>query len=299
MKYYLAVDIGGTAIKWAVIDQDYHIRNRGEYPTPYDGPEKIVEVIAMIVGMQIESISAIGVSVPGTVPQHSDRIIYGGGVLTFLDKIPLGKLIKEATGLPCHIENDGKCCALGEYSVGALKGSKIGIVIVIGTGIGGGIVINGQVFKGAHDFAGEFSFICAKPELGLTEGNEFGKACGWKSGLQALVVQKKQIQTDCDLDGHRIFELIHAGDGEAIEALEIYCERLAMQINNLQVVLDPEVIAIGGGISGQPVLFETLQKRLDKMYDETVWKHIPRAKIVRCKHGNDANLFGAIYPVMN
>lgn len=299
MRYYMAVDIGGTAIKWAVVDQAYHIQNRGECSTPYDGPEKIVEIITQVVEMQEENISAIGVSVPGTVPDDPDGMVYGGGVLTFLDKIPLGKLIKEAAGLPCHVENDGKCCALGEYSAGALKGSKVGIVIVIGTGIGGGIVINGQVFKGAHDFAGEFSFICAKPELGLTEGNEFGKACGWKSGLQALVAQKKQILTECDLDGRQIFELIHAGDSEAIEALEIYCERLAMQINNLQVVLDPEVIAIGGGISSQPVLFETLQKCLDKMYDETVWKHIPRAKIVQCEHGNDANLYGAVYPLMN
>lgn len=107
-------------------------------------------------------------------------------------------------------ENDGKSCALGEYSAGALKGSKVGIVLVLGTGVGGGIVINDQIFKGAHDFAGEFSFICEKPELGLTEWNEFGKACGWKTGLQALVLQKKHLQTDCDLDGSQIFELIHA-----------------------------------------------------------------------------------------
>ena len=294
-KKYFAVDIGGTAVKWAIVTDEYEILKKGEFPTTYEGPERLVESIASACEEQGEIFAGIGISAPGTFYDEPDGIVYGGGSLTFMDKVPLGKMLRERVGLPCFAENDGKSCALGEYSAGALKGCKVGIVMVLGTGIGGGIVIDGNIFKGAHSFAGEFSFICDDPEKGLQEWNEFGKSGGWKTGLQMLALKEKGIPMDADVDGRTIFEWINNGDESAIAALETYCKRLALKINNLQVVLDPEVVAIGGGISNQPVLLETLQKRLDQMYGDTPWKQIPVPKIVHCEHGSDANLLGAVY----
>ncbi|MDD2981634.1 MAG: ROK family protein [Hespellia sp.] len=299
MKQYFAVDIGGTAVKWAVITEDNEIKKKGEFATPYDGAEALADAVANTLEEQEETFAGMGVSVPGTVPDDPDGIIYGGGVLTFLDKVPFGKMLEERCHLSCSVENDGKSCALGEYSAGALKGSHTGIVLVLGTGIGGGIVIDGKIFKGAHSFAGEFSFICADPEIGLMEGNEFGKACGWQTGLQTLILKEKGLPTDTEADGKKLFEWINSGDEAAMRGLRIFCRRLALQINNLQVILDPEVVAIGGGISKQPILFQILKEEMDAMYEKTPWKHIPVPKVVKCQHGNDANLLGAVYCCKN
>lgn len=295
MKRYLAVDIGGTAVKWAVVSEEFQMEARGEFPTPYTDAEDLSERVAAISREQKEALSGIGISVPGTLQDEPDGVIDGGGVLTYLHRAPFGKLVREKSGLPCFVENDGKSCALGEYADGALKGCRVGVVMVLGTGIGGGIVIDGQVFKGVHAFAGEFSFLTCSRDASLDFGHIFGFYGGWKNGLLAEVLRRKGLPEDTEMNGRDIFRLINGGDREAMEALRAYSRGIAAQIHNLQAILDPELFAIGGGISAQPALLDAIQEALDSIYRDSPFPQFPIPRVVRCEHGGDANLLGAVY----
>ena len=156
-------------------------------------------------------------------------------------------------------------------------------------------IIDGKVYKGAHFFAGEFSFIIEKPEEKLRMDSIFGGSCGWSSGLKADLLRRKNLPPDTQMDGHQIFNLINSGDEDACKALKTFCRHLAVQIHNLQTILDPEIFAIGGGISNQPVLMEVLQESLDFIYEDGILPQMPIPKVVRCQNGSQANILGAVY----
>lgn len=297
--YYFAADAGGTLVKWAVLDEHYGIHGSGQFPTPYEGAEQLADRIGEEADLQakrlgIERFRGIGLSVPGTVYGDREGTVYGGGILRFLHGMPFGKMVEERCGAPAYVENDGKCCALGEYTAGALRGCRTGVVMALGTGVGGGIVIDGRVFKGSHCFAGEFSFLQLSPMAAGKMGNRFGAAGGWKSGLLKNVLEEKGLPADTEMDGAEIFDLIEQGDQAAMAGLERYAADIAWQIWNIQAVLDPEVIAIGGGISGRPVLIETIRRAVERMAEENPLKQFPVPQVVRCAYGNGANLVGAV-----
>ena len=291
---YFGVDVGGTAVKWAVISEDYQVLKSGVFTTPYEGAEFLADRIASVYQETEEACRGIGISIPGTLMDDPDGIVEGGGVLRYLNGIPFGKVVREKCGVPCFVENDGKSCALGEYTAGALKGCRTGVVLVLGTGIGGGIVIDGRVYKGAHSFAGEFSFMMESAGKRLGPETMIGKYCGWSSGLRAELIRRKGLSEDTQMDGYQIFDLVNSKDPDAVGALETYCSHIALQIHNLQTILDPDIFAIGGGISNQPVLLETLQKAVDFIYEGTIFGQVPIPKIVRCQYGNTANILGAV-----
>lgn len=295
LKKFFGVDIGGTAVKWAVITEAFEIVKKGEFPTPYENADVLAGQITAVFQQQQETFSGIGVSVPGTLRDEPDGVVEGGGCLRYLDGIPLGKMLRERTGCRCFVENDGKSCALGEYTSGALKDCRVGVVLVLGTGVGGGIVIDGKVFKGSHAFAGEFSYLLERPGGSLRFEDMLGKSCGWKAGMLAELLNRKGLPADTPMNGHDIFRLIHEGDEDAAAALKKFTRHLATQIHNLQAVLDPDVFAVGGGISNQPVLIEQLVKDVEQIYESTDFKQFPKPHIVHCEHGSNANLLGAVY----
>lgn len=146
MQEFFGIDVGGTAVKWAVLGEDFSIRERGSLPTGFTTAEETVSALIGLVEPYRERVSAVGVSAPGGIYEGDvTGTIHRGGALTFMDGCPLGKLMCEALGVPVAVNNDGKCCALGEYAAGALRGTRFGVVLAIGTGIGGGIVIDGKV----------------------------------------------------------------------------------------------------------------------------------------------------------
>lgn len=293
MKNYFAFDIGGTSIKYAMITSDYQILVSGSCRTPYEGADAMICVLTELVQPYLAQICGIGISAPGTMTGDEDGTVYRGGSLQYMHEVPLGRLMREATGLPCTVENDGKCCALGEYASGALQKSHIGVVMALGTGIGGGIVLDGQLLRGAHDFAGEFSFLISEPTQ-LPRGRALSGFLNGSPGLKAAVLKHKQLPEDTDLDGHAIFELANRGDEAVLAGITEFCRYLAILIYNVQAILDPDVIAIGGGISRQPLLLRLLHEQLQELYTSIFFKP-PQANVVCCTHGNEANLHGAVY----
>lgn len=297
MKRIFAVDIGGTAVKYALIDENFRLTHQGEFPTPYDGAEELIEAILQAAEPFRGQFEGVGISLPGTVMDDPEGTVKRGGNLVFMNDIPLGWRIRERLGVPCAVENDGKAGVLGEYASGALKGCRSGVVVVLGTGIGGGILIDGKVWKGSHFFAGEFSFIYDDFTKPLNMDAVFAGGFGAR-GLLEQVVRAKGLPADTQLSGREIFAMANAGDEQVIGGIRSYAAGVARQLYNLQVILDPEVIAVGGGISAQPLLHRLIGEEIDKLYAAFDTMKVfppPKAHVVPAQNGNNANLIGAAY----
>lgn len=298
MSNYFGIDIGGTNVKWALMNENFKKLESGSIATDFEDANACVAALIKLVEPYANQIAGIGISAPGGIYEDDpDGTIHRGGALHYMDGCPLGKLLRERFCVPVAVNNDGKCCALGEYAAGALRGKKYGVVVAIGTGIGGGIVINGQVLRGAHCFAGEFSFLTGGIDANSdTLGNSFALSCSWL-GLKNLVVQEKNMgeAEAAQLDGRKIFDLVEAGDEAAKRALGTYAHNLDAWLVNIQAVVDPEVIAIAGGISGRQELYDALDAHLDEVLAPfAVYGGAQRPNIVRAELGNDANLYGAV-----
>ena len=299
MKEFFGIDVGGTAVKWAVLGEDFSIRERGSLPTGFTTAAETVDALIGLVEPYSERIGAVGVSAPGGIYEGDlDGTIHRGGALTFMDGCPLGKLMREALGVPVAVNNDGKCAALGEYAAGALRGHRFGVVLAIGTGIGGGIVIDGKVLRGAHCFAGEFSFL-RTDETVPGFGGFFGGTGGWRA-LRDAAVREKKLPADTPADGRRVFEWIADGDVAAQRALNNYARDFDKQLVNLQAVLDPEVFVIAGGISCHPELIDALRDQMPVALKDYTGPlaGIPVPQVKVAELGNDANLYGAVQEAM-
>ena len=300
MKNYFGIDIGGTAVKWAILNEEFHVVTRGSLPTAFETADELVAVLADLVRPHLSEVEAVGVSVPGGIYEDDpDGTIHRGGALLYMDGCPRGRRLREELGLPVAVNNDGKCCALGEYAAGALRGVRTGVVLAIGTGIGGGIVIDGHVLRGAHCFAGEFSFlrndVRSASDLGL---DLFSGACGWM-GLRDMVAAEKGIKADDSLDGHRIFEWVEAGDPAALRALSRYARAFDATLLNLQCVIDPEVFVISGGISARPELLAAMRAEMPGVVEAyKAFGGLPVPQVKAAELGNDANLAGAVQEAM-
>ena len=244
MKEYFGIDVGGTAVKWAVLGEDFSIRERGSLPTDFATADEAVEALTGLIEPYRDRVSAVGVSAPGGIYEDdADGTIHRGGALTYMDGCPLGKLLRERFDMPVAVNNDGKCCALGEYAAGALRGCRTGVVLAIGTGIGGGIVIDGRVLRGAHGFAGEFSFLRNDVTQPASGDRMFSSTGGWRA-LRDLAVAEKDLPADGTVDGRRVFEWVEAGDEAAQRALDRYACTFDAMLVNLQAVLDLSLIHI-------------------------------------------------------
>lgn len=301
MKNYFGIDIGGTAVKWAILDEGFRILTRGSLPTAFETADELVAVLVDLVRPYRDRVVAVGVSVPGGVYEDDpDGTIHRGGALLYMDGCPLGRRLREELGLPVAVNNDGKCCALGEYAAGALRGVRCGVVLAIGTGIGGGIVLDGRVLRGAHCFAGEFSFLRnnVRPGADLGLVDIFGGTCGWK-GLRDMVAAEKGLPADDSIDGRKVFEWVEAGDEAALRGLSRYARAFDATLLNLQCVVDPEVFVIAGGISGRHELIAALRAEMPGVLEAyRIFGGLPEPQVKAAELGNDANLVGAVQEAM-
>lgn len=299
MSTILAFDIGGTSTKWGLFDEWLELKEHGDLPTAFSRPEELVQVIVERAAGFDEPPVAVGISVPGTIdPLDATGTVRRGGALPYLNDYPLGLAVSKRLSVPVAIDNDGKCCALGEYAAGSLRHSRVGIVLAIGTGIGGGIVIGGNVLSGAHHFAGEFSFLHNDVRNPFDYHDYFCSTNGWRGLRKAYLAQIDEVLTPEEieaLDGRRLFELIDGGDVAAQAALVSYAGGFAAWLYNLQAILDPDTFAIAGGISCHDALIAEIHHAVNAqaatLRGPLAGAPIPH--VVRAELGNDANLYGA------
>ena len=288
-KNYLSIDIGGTNVKYAELNNAGNIIEQGKIKTSHD-KEQILKNIDRIVSKYVKKeIKGIAFCAPGKIAHTK---IHFGGALPFLDGIDFAVRYKKYD-IPVTVINDGKASVLAENWLGSLKDMRNCAAITLGTGVGGGIIVNGKLLNGAHFQAGELSFL----QLNMKEPGFDGFAGGYASAVQMIKNVNEAIENDDETDGLVAFEAINNGNEKAKKIFDEYCKRIAAIIIDIQAVVDLDAIAIGGGISAQPIVVQGINQAYDKVLadNELIRKTFTRPKIVEAKFKNGANLYGALY----
>lgn len=306
MKQYLLIDIGGTFIKYSLADEQARKISGGKVPTPLTNMDDLLAVIKGFAAPLQGQFVGCAISMPGRI-DTKHGIAHTGGVLSsFLWEQPFAAQMEELLGVPVTIANDGKCAAAAEGWTGALAGVENGLVLVLGTGIGGGILLNGKVLMGAHAAAGEVSGLVTDvarmepDDFNLTRVEKFAEAPLWAglasaTGLILEYARQKHLPEGSPMpNGEEIFAAYNAGEPEAQQALKLFARRVAIGILSLQNVLDVEKVAIGGGISAADALLPAIQAELDWLFERCTVMPTVKPELVHCRYGNDANLIGAL-----
>ncbi|MBR4461071.1 MAG: ROK family protein [Erysipelotrichaceae bacterium] len=294
MKTYYVMDMGGTLVKYALMNENAEILEQGSFPAVTAFLDPFLQSLDENIRKYEGRYEGIAVSMPGRI-DTARGIAHTGGAFRFFRDTPLGEILEEKYRVPVTLANDAKCAAQAEATSGALKDISNGAVIVIGTAIGGAIVLDHKVYMGSQNAAGEFSYLVTDFDLFTQYTTKMrGSWAGCFSS--AVMVRKFAQRKNADpkeYNGIRFFEAYDQGDTDAIELLDEMGRMAAAGIFSLQAVLDLERIAIGGGISAREEVVDVIKKHLEKCYNAP---SIPFCypEIVRCRYGNDANLIGAL-----
>ena len=290
MRIYLTLDVGGSAIKYALIKEDLTLIEKSSVPTPSDTLEHFVETIGEIYDQYADSIDGMALSMPGIIDPDKGYQ-FTGGALKYIDKLDTVQLLKQRCPTNITIGNDAKCAANAEIGYGNLRDIQDGAVVILGTGIGGCLIKNHQVHTGRHFSAGEFSFI----KTDYHDYNGWNHAWSTRTGIQGLLERvQESLGTDEYYTGIEIFDMANQGNEKVIAGIDQFAREVATQIFNVHIIFDCEKVAIGGGISAQPLLIELIQKNLDDIFDHLGFD-VYHPEIVPCYFRNDANLIGALY----
>ena len=315
--YRIGVDLGGTNIAAGLVDENYKIvKKLSVHTNANEGPDGIAGDIAKLcfrlcdeAKIKMTDIDAIGVASPG-VANHDDGIVEYCNNLPFR-KYPLGAKISEATGVASvHVENDANAAAWGEAIAGAAKGTKNSVMITLGTGVGGGIIIDGKVYSGFNYAGAELGHI-------VIEYNGRPCSCGrrgcWErySSATALISMTKEtldeyrkygVRTVMEdlaaekgkVTGRTAFDAMRRGDIAGKEVVDKYLKYLACGLANVINIFQPEVVSIGGGISNEgDTLLDMLKPLVTPQQYGNGFVKAPELRIAQL--ANDAGIIGAAY----
>jgi predicted NBD/HSP70 family sugar kinase len=296
MNQYLTLDIGGTFVKFAVMTEDGQFVMQGKVPVDH-GSEEAMYAALEAVRDQVEDYEyeGVAISMPGRI-DTARGIAHTGGAFSWVHDYPAAERYGAVFGRPATIANDGKCAAYAESWQGSLTDAESGAAIVLGTGVGGGIVLNGKVWMGYTGGAGELSGV-------LVDFNAMGlpfpqsMSALWANRISAAAITKFYAERKGleRADGIMLFDAYEAGDEDAKAVIEEFGFQAATGIMSLQATLDLQRYAIGGGISARPETTEVIRKAFDDLYDPlAAFMPYGKPEIVTCKFGNEANLIGAL-----
>ena len=311
--YRLGIDVGGTNIVAGIVDENYKIistsKRKTNSPRPVDSIISDIAAIAFdainAVGLKKEDIDAAGIGIPGSIDISNGLVCMANNIGFF--NVPIVKILKEKTAMEFYLVNDANAAAYGEFIAGAGVGSKDFIMITLGTGVGGGIIINGKIYSGSNNAGGE---------LGHTVISIDGEMCScgrqgcWEAyaSATALIRQTKQAMKKypntvmwklCKKDinavnGLTAFEAMRQGDIVAKDVVDKYIKYIAVGIANNINIFQPEIICIGGGISneGDNIIVPIKQYVDGENYARNIEKKV---QITTAKLGDDAGIIGAAY----
>lgn len=289
MNYYLCFDIGGTAIKYGIIDENANFLET--YLTDTEATkggqhiqEKILKLIDDIV--RHYNICGVCISTAGMVNPESGEIIYASNTIPNYIGINFKKDIEELFQIPCEVENDVNCAGIAEVFSGVAKGEKSVFCLTVGTGIGGSFILDGNVYRGNTGSACEIGY--------MLDGNVSFQDRGSMKTLVDYIRNKK-----CDLSwtGERIFSSAKQGDPDCVEAIISMLDSLARGISNVCYVLNPKVVVLGGGFTGQGQwLEEEIRKNIKKYLLPIIFDNM---EFKFALYKNDAGMIGAFYNFKN
>ena len=302
-----AADLGGTHLRTATVDTQGKIHFRSKQSTPQGtGPGEIVAAIVAAVheykaaiGDASDGLKAVSIVVPGTVKVETGTVVKAPN-LPCLDNFPLAATLTRELGLPAILENDANAAAVGEMWQGAARGCRTIICVTLGTGVGGGIILDGELWRGVDGAAAEIGHMCVDPFGGVA------CTCGSRGCLEVfasataivrMTREAKPRHPDSvlskveDLTAQSIFAAGLEGDELALEIFRRMGVYLGIGLANLINILNPAMIVIGGGVVNGWDLFE---KHMMQQVEERAFPLLAaRVKIERAKCGDDAGLLGA------
>lgn len=291
--YYICIDIGGTSIKYGVLDGTGEIFINGSITTKVTQTENFIlldlkKLIKDILEQYVTyDIKGICVSSAGVVDPEKGEIVYSGPTIPGYTGTKIKEEIEKEFDIRCEVENDVNCAGLGEYWKGAGKGSKSMVCMTIGTGIGGSVILDGKLLNGIGYTAGEIGY--------MDVNGQFIQEVASSRFLVKKVQEEKEKKegTKQNITGVDVFELAKKGDEICIDAIDMLIENLAVGIRNIMYLLNPEIVIIGGGITAQKeYLEERIRKRVN---DGMISDMFKKTKIELAQQGNQAGLLGALY----
>ncbi len=289
-QMYFVYDIGGTFIKFALMKNNGNIKMKDKFPTTAKSAEELVAQMVEKFLPYKQAIKGIAVSCPGVVDSEKG-VIYQGGSLLFMHEKNLAEMLARECHVPVVLQNDAKSAALAELWLGVAKDVHSAAILTLGSGVGGGIIMDGKLQSGYHLMAGEVSYMESDFDTERLRGEFFGRTGSAVELIKRIATKKNLMDKK---DGEQVFALIAHGDEEANAIFNDYIYGLAIQILNIQYLIDPEIIAIGGGISAQPIVVERLNEAVAQIKAANPF-HAAKPNIVTCRFQNDANLYGALY----
>ncbi|PFV55966.1 ROK family protein [Bacillus cereus] len=289
MKEYIAFDIGGTQIKYGIISEAGRVLKRKTVATEIHlGGEQIIQKLILLSKklMNEHTIAGIGISTAGIVDINKGIVTGGADHIPGYSTIPIIDRLQEILKVPVSIDNDVNCAAFGEKWNGSVREKENFIMLTIGTGVGGAIFIDGELYRGHSFSAGEWGNM-------LIEGKTFEEVASI-SGLIRLV---RKYKSKGEWNGRTIFELYDKGDREVAQAVGIFFKHLAIGISNLAYIFNPETIIIGGGITDRGNEFlKEVKEEVSKYLNQEIYNN---CEIELAQNGNCAGMIGAIYHLLH
>ncbi len=310
--YKIGVDLGGTNIAVGVIDSNYKIIGTGKAKTNIPRPaEEIFDDIVKCIyaacenaGVDISEIESIGIGTPGSCDKENGVILYANNL--YFDHVPAVKLINDKIpDVKVYIENDANCAALGEALAGSGRGKKSFIAITLGTGVGGGVILDGKVLAGCNDAGGELGHITIKFDGEQCNCGRVG--CFERYASATALVNQTKAAMEANKDskmwelcggdinnagGRTAFDAMRAGDAAGKKVVDNYIRYIAIGTTDIVNIFQPEMICFGGGICNEgetllaPLREYVAKWRYSKMQEK-------QTEICRATLGNDAGIIGA------
>lgn len=305
--YYIGIDVGGTNLKAGLVREDGQILAVERTPLAFENPEQFARTLAQLgqsvlhqAGIPASDVVSAGIGIPGAVA--GGDILYTCNIP--LRDVPLSRLFRQHLDVPVLLENDANCAAVGEWLCGAGRGTQQFIVVTLGTGVGGGLILNGKLYSGSG-MVGEVGHMviqhggapCNCGRRGCWEA--YASATGLiRMTREAMEAHPESLlhtvaaQSGC-VEGRTAFDAAVQGDETALTLCRDYVSYLAAGVTNLINILQPEAVAIGGGVAAAPdgLLLTPLREIVERECYPRHTGQIPR--IVRAELGNDAGIIGA------
>ena len=305
--YYIGIDVGGTNLKAGLVREDGQILAVERTPLAFENPEQFARTLAQLgqsvlhqAGIPASDVVSAGIGIPGAVA--GGDILYTCNIP--LRDVPLSRLVRQHLDVPVLLENDANCAAVGEWLCGAGRGTQQFIVVTLGTGVGGGLILNGKLYSGSG-MVGEVGHMviqhggapCNCGRRGCWEA--YASATGLiRMTREAMEAHPESLlhtvaaQSGC-VEGRTAFDAAVQGDETALALCRDYVSYLAAGVTNLINILQPEAVAIGGGVAAAPdgLLLTPLREIVER---ECYPRHTGQSpRIVRAELGNDAGIIGA------
>lgn len=290
MRAIVCFDIGGTNVKYAVLSIDKQIIEKNSFKTNVDNGDDVLREMCRIIDDYKMRFEIIGVTIssPGFVNTRSG-IIESGNIIDGFNGLNIKAYFEEKYNLFVTVENDANCATIAEHTVGNGQGHENIVCLTIGTGVGGGIIINNKIYNGNRFMAGEFGFMFIHGmNAPLPEDDILSNYASTRS-----LIEKTTQDLEEDIDGVEIFKCAALGNETCQKNIHNFYNSLAMAIYNICYILNPDKVLIGGAISQQEGLIEEVTKRVSAYTPSFSTDLTDYVQIDRCRFLNDSGLIGS------